>query len=198
MLNITANEIKIVLFLFKNYNCEYNARTLSKKVGLSHVGTFKILKRLEKQIILTAKHFGRAIMYKVNFKNDYTKKYLKFLLEKESEQAIPRVKRWIIELEKFKNISEIGVLFGSVLKKEDYEDVDLLLVLKPQDNEKVNNLINSLNKINIKKLHVIKQTPADLTKNLKKNDKVIVSTTKNGIVLFGHDKLINIIENVTQ
>ena len=48
-----------------------------------------------------------------------------------------------------------------------------------------------------KKLHVIKLTHQDLFENLKKKDKAITDIVKNAIILYGQDKYVGIMKNVT-
>lgn len=197
MKTITNNEMKAMLTLFKDFSVSYNANSLSKRINLTPMGALKILKSLEKQNVLKSKKMGKAVFYKPNFDNDHTKTYLKFLLQKESEQPIPRIKRWVKELGRLQSTAEIGILFGSVLKTDDYKDIDLLLVLTQSQNKEVNRLIADINRINVKKVHVVKQLKEDLKKNLEKKDKILLDIIKNGVVLFGYTQIIEVIGNVT-
>lgn len=197
MKNITKNEMNALIILFKEISNNYNANNLSKELGISSMGTLKILKDLERKDILKSAQFGKAVFYKLNFNNDYVNAYLKFLLQNEAEQSIPRVRKWVKEIRKLKKDAEIGILFGSVLKTDNYKDIDLLLVLKESQNNKIKKLIDDLNKINIKKIHIIRQTKKDLEQNLNKEDEVIINIIKKGIILFGYDSIIEIIKNVT-
>lgn len=197
MKDITKNEMRALLALFKDISSNYNANNLSKKLGLTSMGMLKILKRLEKQNILQSQQLGKAVFYKLKL-DDYTKAYLKFLLQNEAEQSIPRIKRWVNELRKFQKHAEIGILFGSVLSKEEYNDVDLLLVFKPSQNSKINQLADVINKASIKRVHLVKQTKNDLKENIKKKDKVVLDLIKNGIVVFGYETIIELIKNATR
>lgn len=197
MKTITNNEMKAMLTLFKDFSVSYNANSISKRINLTPMGALKILKSLEKQNVLKSKKMGKAVFYKPNFDNDHTKTYLKFLLQKESEQPIPRIKRWVKELGRLQSTAEIGILFGSVLKTDDYKDIDLLLVLTQSQNKEVNRLIADINRINVKNVHVVKQLKEDLKKNLEKKDKILLDIIKNGVVLFGYTQIIEVIGNVT-
>lgn len=197
MKDITGNEIRVLLALFKDFSSDYNANSLSKKSGLTPMGTLKILKRLEKQQILKSRQLGKAVFYKPNL-NDYTKAQIKFLLQKEAEESPPRIKMWVKELRKFRETAEIGILFGSILKGEKFNDVDLLLVINKSQNRKVNQLIKEIDNINVKKIHVIRQTKNDLKSNLKNKDRVLLNILRSGIVLFGYEEIIGVVEDVTQ
>ncbi len=195
---ITENEMEAILLLLKDFDADYNANNLSKKLGITPMGALKILKKMEKQKLLNAKQMGKAMFYKPNLNSNYTRNFLKFLLQKKAEETKPGVKRWVKELRKLQDNAEIGILFGSVLEKESYNDVDLLIVLKQSQNSKINILINEISRINIKKIHVIKQTKEDVKQNIKKGDKVVLNAIKNGIVLFGYEKILKVIQDVTR
>jgi predicted nucleotidyltransferase len=198
MESITNNEIKIMKVLFKDIYTDYNANSLSKKVKLSSMGTLKILKKLEKQNLITGKQFGKAIFYKPNLNNQYTKTFIELTLQKEAQESNPTIKKWIKELRKFEKSSEIGIIFGSVLRKSEFKDIDFLLSLNHSKNKKVNIIKNQLNKINIQKIHLIKQTNEDLKENIKKKDRIIMNALNEGTIIFGYKKIIEIIQDASQ
>jgi len=193
MKDITDNEMRFVLMIFKSPETEYNANNIAKHLGISSMGALKIAKRLEKEGILISKELGKAKFYKINLDNDYAKHYIKFLLKREAEQASAYVKRWINEIKKIKNAYS-AVLFGSVLKKEkEANDIDVLLI---SDGKKFSGLkkeIGEINLLNTKKLHPLYQAKKDLKENIKKSDKPILNAIK-GIVVFGEDNIIELIE----
>ena len=45
------------------------------------------------------------------------------------------------------------------------------------------------------KIHNILQTPEDMVNNLKRQDKIIISAIKNGVVLWGYDFIARSIKN---
>ncbi|MFH1055072.1 MAG: hypothetical protein V1744_03135 [Candidatus Altiarchaeota archaeon] len=198
MEGITSKEMEVVLVLLKDYGKDYNANNLSKLVGLTPMGALKILKRLEGKRLLVSRQMGKAVFYKPDYGSEYSLKYLSFLLMKESDESQPKVRRWVAELRILGEHAEIGVLFGSVLSKENPEDIDLLLVLAQRQNDKVNDVICSINKLNLRKIHTVKQSRDDLIENMKKKDKVVVNALKNGVVVFGHEKLIKVIGDVSR
>ena len=76
-----------ILSILKSPEIEYNANNISKLMGISSMGALKIAKNLEKENILSSRKIGRANIYKINFKDDYTKQYIRFLLKKEAEKS---------------------------------------------------------------------------------------------------------------
>ncbi len=190
MKEITQAEMNVVLTLVKSPEVIYNANSLSKVVGITPMGTLKILKRLEQENIVKSKKIGKAITYKVNVDDSYAKKYSSLILVREAQYANPQIKRWITELKKIKN-SEVIILFGSVLEKSNPNDIDVLLVTDQKRFPKLQQEIKELNEINIKKIHPVYQTYDDIIKNIKKRDKPILNAIK-GIVVFGEEKFLEI------
>jgi len=184
--------------IFKDFSSSYNANNLSKILNITSMGCLKILKNLEKKKILISKQLGKARFYNIDFENSYAKTYLRFILENEAEESIPKIKKVVKEVRKLQEYADIGVVFGSVLSKEYYADVDLLLVLDTQKNVNIDKTIEDIDKITIKKIHAVKQTKEDLVNNLKKDNVIVVSAIKEGVVAFGYEKLIQVIEDVSQ
>lgn len=191
---ITQNDMDVVLTIFKDVDSDYNANSLSKVIGVSSMGALKILKRLEAQGILKSKQMGQAVFYKVNLEDDYARSYVLFLLKKEASESVPRIRRWVRELRGVAG-AEIGILFGSVLRKEKFNDVDALMVLRKAQNRILDKSIRDLNKINVKKIHAVKQTRQDLVSNLGKKDRVVLEIIKRGIVLFGYEEIVEVVRD---
>ena len=192
-MDITENEMQFVLLVFKSPETEYNARGISKKIGISHMGALKIAKRLERENIIISKDRGQAKFYKLNLNDEYVKQYVKFLLKREAEQSPPYVKRWINDLRNIKN-AESALLFGSLLKKgKNAKDIDVLFITNDKNFSKLKNEIEDINAINIKRLHPMYQTKEDIKNNIEKEDKPLLNALK-GIVVFGEDTLMEVIK----
>ena len=193
MEKITNNEMLFVLSIFKSPEIEYNANSIAKHIGISSMGALKIAKRLEKENILTSRKLGKARFYKLNFNSDYVKQYVKFVLKRESEQAPVYIKRWVVELRKIGG-ADFAILFGSVLKKhEEAKDIDVLLITDKGRFPKLKKEVDEINLINTKRLHPLYQTRKDLKENIKKRDKPVLDAIK-GIIVFGEDKIISLLE----
>jgi predicted nucleotidyltransferase len=192
------NEAKALLALFREFSVDYNANSLSKVLNITPMGALKILKRLEKEQLIIPKQMGKAVFYRIDFDNDYARTYLKFALQKEAEQSSPRVRRWVEELRKFKGVADIGILFGSVLEKADFNDVDVVLVFEEKKAGKISSLLKDISGLSVKRIHLVRQTTEDFESNLKGRDKVLLSALKRGIVMFGYDGLIEVVASVSR
>ena len=194
MITLTQKERETMLILFKDYTTYYNANSISKVLNISHVGAQKIFKRIIQENLVVSKTIGKSIIYKLNFNDDYVSQLVTFLLADEAN----KFKRWKEEFKELFKRNRIVILFGSMIK--DYvhaRDIDVMIVMDNKDIKEVNAILNKIEKMLPKKLHVIKLAHQDLFENLKKKDKAITDIVKNAIILYGQDKYVGIMKNVT-
>ena len=190
MKDITRNEMNAVLAIVKSPEILYNAHSLSLVLGITSMGTLKILKRLEKDGIIKAKQIGKAITYRINIESKYSCRFVGLLLSRESLHAPSFVRRWVNEVKKIEN-AQVAVLFGSVLHKKEPNDIDVLFVTDKKRLSKLEEEIHEMNKINVKRIHPMYQSSSDIIKNIKKGDKPILYAIK-GIVVFGEEQFLEV------
>ena len=194
MVALTPKERETILILFKDYTTYYNANSISKVLKISPVGAQKIFKRLLQENVVTSKIIGKSITYKLNFNDNYVSQLIAFLLADEANNF----KRWKEEFKELFKEGRIVMLFGSTIK--DYahaHDIDLMIVIGNKEVKEVNAVLKKKEEILPKKLHAIKLTHQDLLENLKKKDQAMLDIVKNAIILYGQDKYVEIIKNVT-
>ncbi|HIH25919.1 MAG TPA: winged helix-turn-helix transcriptional regulator [Nanoarchaeota archaeon] len=184
----------IVLILVKSPEIEYNANSIAKIVNITPSGALKILRRLEKESVLKSRRVGQAIIYNINTENKYALDYVSLILTREKIYSVPRIKRWVEELKKIKHADTI-ILYGSVLKSDNYNDVDVVFVTNNKLIKKLEKEINELNNINVKRIHPLYQTSDDLINNIKKNDKVLLNAIK-GIIVKGENNFVTLSINI--
>lgn len=193
MRDVTKHEMMVTLKIFKTPEKEFNANSISGETGLTPMGALKILKKLEKEGILTAKTAGKATFYRLNFSNEYARIYVRFALKNEAEHSSPYVRRWIREIRKLENADAV-ILFGSVLRKENKaNDVDVLAVTGQNKFGKLKEEIIELNKINEKRIHPVYQSMKDLRNNITNRDKIVLNALK-GVVALGEETLIEAVK----
>ena len=73
MIILTKKEREALLILFKEFSSYYNANSLSKKIGISHVGAQKILKKFKEEGLTVTKRVGKSIIHKSKIDDDYNK-----------------------------------------------------------------------------------------------------------------------------
>lgn len=194
MVSITENEARVINFLLRNFAKDYNINQIAKELKLSPRGAYKILRKLESNKILIFQKIGNNIISKINFNNDTALDVCQFaLIEKE---AAPYIKMWINDLQPLKELTEMVILFGSILtEKKQAHDVDLFLVFEKKNFLKVQEQIKKINQIKSKNIHTIIQTKKDLINNIKKRDQALLEEIRTGLILWGRKVLIEAIKN---
>jgi len=194
MVSITHNESRTINFLLRNFARDYNINQIAKELQLSPRGAYKILKKLGNNQILRSKKVGNNILYKINFEKDTTLDVCQFVLIE--KKTTPYIQAWIKDLQPLKELTDLAILFGSVLTKDKKaNDIDLLLVFDKKKFLKVQEEIKKINQIKSKKIHPVVQTKEDLVKNIKKRDPVVLEEIGTGIVLWGRNILVGAIKN---
>ena len=194
MMSLTKKEREALLILFKDFSTFYNANSLSKKIGISHVGSQKILKRFKENNITVSEKIGKSIIHKIKLDNGYNQKLIAFLLADEANNF----KRWQEEFEELFKKSKIVMIYGSAIKNYKMaSDIDVMIALKKDNLKEVEKVIMKISKILPKKLHCIKLTEKDLSENIKNKQEAIIDIIKNAIVLHGQDKYVEVIQNVS-
>jgi predicted nucleotidyltransferase len=107
-------------------------------------------------------------------------------------------RRWKEEFEELFRKDRIILMFGSAIKNyAQAKDIDIMIVLEEKDVGDVNKILKKKEDILPKKIHSIKLTPQDLLENLKKKDKAMIDIVKNGVVLYGQDRYVEVLKHVT-
>ncbi len=194
MMSLTLNEKKLILVLFKDFSQYYNSNSISKIIGISRVGAMKIFKKLLKENLVYSVKIGKSINYRLNLNEDYVRKLVAFLLADETINY----DRWKGEFKDLFKGERIVILFGSIIRNYDAaRDIDLMIILKREEENKVNKVLKDREKILPKRLHAIKLTSHELLDGIKKKNKPTIDIIKNSVILYGQDKFVEIIKNVS-
>jgi hypothetical protein len=194
MVQITENERKALLILFKNITTYYNANSLSKQLDISHVGTQKILKRFHDENLTISKTIGKSIVHKPNFENDYTEKLISFLLADEAN----KFKRFKKEFKTLSNDKNIIMIYGSAIKNyKNAKDIDLMIISEEKSFKLLEKNIKEIQEILPKRIHTIILSKKDFLKNTEGEKTAIIDIIKNAIILYGQDRYVKVIKNVT-
>ena len=125
---LTANERKILKYLWRNQEMQLSINELAKKVEITPKGTYKILSKFEKEDLIIQQKIANATISKLNLKNSATKDLVNYVLKSEQKKltATEIIKK--IEQNKTK-IKSFGVkkliLFGSYARDEAKPDSDI-------------------------------------------------------------------------
>ncbi len=186
-----SNEQKIISILFKEFLIPYNSRSVSKIIDISHAGAFKILIKLEKRGIVKHQKIGKAKIYSLNTNNPVANREIEMALTIEAQNY----RIWLEEFKELKDKAIFTILFGSIIKNEESaRDIDLLVIAEKKNFTEIKRIVNERNKILSKKIHLILQNPSEFNKDIKDKNKAMIEIIKTGVVLFGQDKIRQILE----
>ncbi|MEK6874621.1 MAG: hypothetical protein AABX52_02625 [Nanoarchaeota archaeon] len=191
---IPKNTEKIVLFLLKNIaELGYNINQISKLNNISVGSAFKILRELEKNKIILKKDISNASHYKLDLNNYETIRLCELLLLGEKRNLKGYAKVYADEIIRFKQVDFI-ILFGSILKGNNFNDVDVLFVTNKI--KKVNTFCLDISKVRTKPVVPLILKKDDLIKEIEQKKESILDMIKNGVVLKGESEFLEVRKNV--
>lgn len=190
---ISKNTAKVIRYLLRNTErTGYNINQIAKAVKISLGSSFKILKDLEKDKIVIAQNIGNALYCTLNLDNPETVKLCELLILEEKRHLTGYAKLYSESLQEFDK-AELIILFGSVLAKREFNDVDVLFVTNKV--KEVNRFCLEMSKIRTKPVVPLILKKEDLVKEIKNRKEAILSIIKEGIVLKGESVFVDVIKN---
>lgn len=194
MIELTKKEQEALLIVYKDVANFYNANSLSKEIGITQVGTMKLLKRFEKNNILLSKRIGKSIVYKIDIEKEFVQKLIAFALMNEAS----KYQRWNDEFKSLCKKDRILLFYGSASRNySNAKDIDIFIVVNKEELHEVNKKLGEIQNILPKKIHAIKATKEDLVKNIKEKNKSMIEIIKTAIVLYGYDKYMEVVNEFT-
>jgi hypothetical protein len=193
MLSLTENERKALLTLLKDFSSFHNANSLSKTLGISHVGSQKILKRFAAENLIVQQKIGKAIINRLKLDNDLVIKLMEYILADEANMH----KRWMEEFKDLGSKDRIVMLFGSTIR--DYStarDIDLMLIINKDEHAIVRELLARKQEILPKMLHTIELTREELISNIRQKKGRILDIVRNAVILYGQNRFLEVMKDV--
>ena len=168
MLSLSDNEFSVLSFLVRNFTEKLTIRNIAQRLNFSPAGVFNILKKLEKQNIVKGQKLGTGLFYEINFENKIAEHLAKIVLLHSDE--------------KFEKINHAHLKHA---RAAIFAGKILLLIT---DN------VTSID-IQLSNIEIITKTEDEIIDLLRKKDSATLQLLKKGIVLFGEDKIVEIIKN---
>lgn len=166
MLSLSDNEFSVLNFLVRNFAEKLTIRNIAQRLKFSPAGVFNILKKLEKQNIVVGEKLGTGLFYSINFENKIAEYLCKIVLLYSEEK---------INID----ISKLTQANAAILHKE-----SLLLVTDS---------MTTLD-VAIPDYNITTKTDDELIELLRKKDYEALQLLKNGTILFGEEKIVEIIK----
>lgn len=190
---IPKNLKKVLLFLTKNINqFGFNINQIAKLNKISVGNAFNILKQLKKDNLVIETKINNAIHYKINF-NRESLLLIEFLLINEKKDLHNYIKIYVNEIIKFDDASII-LLFGSILKNKNFNDVDVMFI--SNNTKKISSFCLHLSKLRTKPIVPLILKKEDLIKEIKNKNETILNIIKNSVIIKGEYDFLEVIKNV--
>jgi len=191
---IPKNTSKIILHLLKDMDeFGHNINQVSRKLGISVGSAFKILKSLERSGIVYHREISNASYYRLELDNPETIKVCELLLlgQKRGLKGYARI--YADEISAFED-AEMIILFGSILHKTAFNDVDALFLTNQV--KKVKKFCLELTKIRTRPVMPLILTKKDLEHAILEKKEAVASLLREGIVLKGESVFLEVMKNV--
>lgn len=191
-IQFTKIEIQITIYIFKHYKDKYNARQIARLLDLNHAHINKLCNSLTIKKLLIKEEIGNTICYSFNYKNELAIKFIEYIL------SLERIPKWLNvlkhNLEKFNSFIKIGCIFGSSIKSDIYNDIDVLLVYDKKHIKDVNKIKNEIIRTRLveKPIRYVEITEKDIIKN--KDDKIFYNIISENIIFYNSTKYIEVIK----
>lgn len=189
---IPKNTKKIVMYLLRSFE-RSNINQISKKLSISVGSAFKILKELETENIVLLQQIGNAKYYALNLKNKETVKLCELLLLEEKRKLKSYPKIYADELEGFKD-ADLIILFGSILRNKEFNDVDVLFVTG--EVKEVNDFCLKISQVKTKPVIPLILRKSDFIKEIRNKKESILEIIRTGIIIKGESTFLEVLENV--
>ena len=190
---------RVLLCLLKDFSSTHTITTLAKELGLSRVGIWKVLKKLDESKYILVKTTGvgktSTSIITLNWDNPLAEKTLSLYL---TEEALKQ-RRWQVNFAELDKITDFLILYGSVLHSpQEANDIDILGIAKKKNFVKIQSVLDKVQKTQSKKIHLINFTEDEFKSELKKQNKAFIDAVKKGVILFGQDNFVKFMKGMAK
>ncbi len=191
---------RILKILLKDFTIKPTITSLAKKAGMSRVGMWKALKRMQSEELVALSRVGTgktstdtAIL---NWSNPLMEKTLALAL---SEDAL-KSRRWASNFMEMEDKVDFLMIYGSILNSpREANDIDILSVVSNRKNFiKIEKAVARIQKTQYKKIHALNFTQAEFRQELEKPNEAFMDAIKNGVILFGQEKFVKFVRGVNR
>lgn len=191
---------EILKIILKDISKTHTITSISKERGISRVGSWKLLQRLKKENLIILNPIGpeKTSVQRVNlnWENLLLEKTLSLLLTEDSLEQ----NKWRYNFKELESSVDFLIFFGSILHSpKQANDIDILSVVSNEkDFIKIDKIISKIQLTQDKKIHALNLTEKELKKELEEKNKAYTEALKKGVVLFGQDKFIKFIKEISK
>ena len=193
-IQFTKIEILIAKYLFKHYKDRYNARQLAGALDINHAHANKLCNILSDKQLLVKEEIGNSRYFSYNYGDNFAIKFIEYLLSLE-EREFPK---WLVvlshSLKRFAPHIKLGLVFGSSVKTENYNDIDVLLVYDNKVSSEIKKIKEEIRKSELmeKPIRYMDMLEKDMLSN--KDDRVFYSIMSENIIFHNPEKYVDVIK----
>lgn len=190
---IPKNTAKIIrLLLRRTDRIGLNINQIAKACEISVGSAFKILKSLENDKLAACQKIGNGSFYTLDLDNKEAVKVCELLLLEERRNLTGYVRLYAKDVEAFDK-AKMVILFGSVLRGNKFNDVDVLFVTGRA--KEAADFCDSLSAKRTKIIAPLIIPIYDLIREMKKGGGVVGSIVKEGVIIKGEDAFVEAIRD---
>ncbi len=192
-IQFTPVEIRLVKYLFKHYQDKFNARQLAKLLNLNHAHVNKLCHLLANKNLFVKEKLGNSVYFSYDYKNTLAIRFMEYLLSLEVKEFSPKLNILLHNSNKFKPFIQMGLVFGSSLKIEEYSDFDVLLMYKTEKSKEIKKIKEEIRKSELleKPVRYVDITEKDILANAK--DKTFYNIISDSLIFYNPEKYVEVI-----
>ena len=192
-IQFTRIELQIAKYLFKHYKDRFNPRQLAKLLDVNHAHANKLCSILSDKQLLAREEIGNSIYYSYNYSNNLSLQFMGYVLSLDEKEFPKWLAVLLHSLQKFKQYLTLGAVFGSSIKKKEFNDIDVLLVYEAKRSNEIKKIKEEIRKSELieKPIRYLDITEKDILSN--KEDKVFYSIISENLIFYNPEKYVEMI-----
>jgi len=193
-IQFTKIEIQIAKHLFKHFKDKYNPRQLAKVLSINHAHANKLCNSLVKKAVLVKEEVGNSVYFSFNYESKIAIKFIEYLLTLEETTAPKLLSVILHNLKKFDEYLTFGLVFGSSIKNNNFNDIDVLLVYDKKNSKKINKIKSEIRNSQLieQPIRYVDVTEKDIY--LNKDDKIFYNMISDCLVSYNAEKYVGVIK----
>lgn len=193
-IQFTKIELQIAKYLFKHYKDKFNSRQFAKLLNINHAHTNKLCNLLAKKLLLKKEEVGNAGYFSFDHESKLAVKFIEYLLALEEKEFPKWLSVVLHSLKKFNEHITIGLVFGSSVKSNKFNDVDVLLVYEKNKTKDVNKIKEEIRNSQLIEQPIRYLDVAEKDILLNKRDKIFYNILSNNLIFYNSKKYVEVIE----
>src|SRR3989338_460556 len=192
-IQFTPLELRIVKYLFKHYNEKYNARQLARALDVNHAHVNILCGQLVTKKLLKKEDLGNSIYFTFNYEERLAVSFMDYILSLELQEFPEWLTVVVHSLNKFEKYVTFGVVFGSSINNNQFNDIDVLLVYDKRVSKDIKKIKEEIRRARLveKPIRYVDVMEKDVPKN--KDDTIFYSLLANNLIFTGAEKYVGVI-----